>query len=349
MAVRGQVAGICRRYRRGRPGYRECRSDNEHHSQVGDAFSHAHQRRQKSRPQSQISLATGRSRAALPALRLLAQDGYIIEGIAFFRPESRDLFSHIDTIIFDIDGVLLEVSRSIRKVNCLSVAAYLRTLPGWTAPDDLLTSQDIEQFKEAGGFNDDWDLTFAVVLLFLHKWRLHHTSDASVLHTLSPTVAEYTTDIARRGGWLRSAEAITRDADLPSWPSEWYDKPKIQQMFQELWSGEHCQRLYGFEPQFFPGPGWIRLDTPLLDAALIPKGVKLGVVTGRTLREAQFALELLGLQDRISLPGPQGITKDDGFYKPEPLGMRQVLTRLESRTALYIGDTIDDLRTVLSF
>ncbi len=270
----------------------------------------------------------------------------------FLRPDARDLLPRVDTIIFDIDGVLLEVSRSIRKVNCLSVAAYLRTLPGWTAPDDLLTSEDIEQFKEAGGFNDDWDLTFTVVLLFLHKWRLHGLTDAAALHTLCPTVAEFTADIAHRGGWLRAAEAIvlgTDDSALPAWPPEWYDKPRIRQIFQELWAGDLCPRIYGFAPQYYPGPGWIRLDTPLLDLSLVPADVKLGVVTGRTLAEAQYALELIGLAERIALPGAQGITKDDGFYKPEPAGMRQVLTRIESRVALYIGDTIDDLRTVLAF
>jgi phosphoglycolate phosphatase-like HAD superfamily hydrolase len=245
--------------------------------------------------------------------------------------------------------VLLEVSRSIRKVNSLAVAAYLRTLPGWTAPDDLLHSTEIELFKEAGGFNDDWDLTFAIVLLFLHKWRLYGNTDAAALHALSPTVAEYTADIARRGGWLRSAEAIVLGNGTASWPSEWYDRPRIQQIFQELWAGDYCQRLYGFVPRYFPGPGWIRLDTPLLDSTLIPSGVKLGVVTGRTLAEAQAALDMLGLQDQIHLPGPQGITKDDELYKPEPWGMRRILTRLESKTALYIGDTIDDLRTVLAF
>jgi HAD superfamily hydrolase (TIGR01548 family) len=288
----------------------------------------------------------------LPAFCLLAQDGRIIKGIISLRPEARELLSHVDTVLFDIDGVLLEVSRSIRKVNCLAVAAYLRTLPGWIAPDDLLTSQDIEQFKEAGGFNDDWDLTFALVLLYLHKWRRYGTSDAAALHPLSPTVAEYTSDIAQRGGWLRSAEAVARSADdaaLPPWPSDWYDKPRIQQFFQELWAGDQCPRIYGFTPQYFPGSGWIRLDTPLLDPSLVPAGVKLGAVTGRTLAEAQFALELVGVTDRISLPGDQGITKDDELYKPEPWGMRRILTRLESKVALYIGDTIDDLRTVLNF
>ncbi len=297
-------------------------------------------------------MAAGRSRASLSVVCFLAQDRQIIEGINFLRPETREILPRVDTLLFDIDGVLLEVSRSIRKVNCLSVAAYLRTLPGWTAPDDLLTSQDIELFKEAGGFNDDWELTFALVLVFLHKWRLHGTSDAAVLHSLSPTVAEYTSDIARRGGWLRSAEAIVLGADdaaLPRWPSEWYDRPRIQQFFQELWAGDQCPRLYGFSPRYFPGSGWIRLDKSLLDTALIPAGIKLGAVTGRTLAEAQFALEMVGIADRIVLPGPQGITKDDELYKPEPWGMRRILTRLESRVALYIGDTVDDLRTVINF
>lgn len=240
-------------------------------------------------------MAAGRSRAALPALRLLAPDGHSIEGVTFLRPSAKELLARVDTIIFDIDGVLLEVSRSIRKVNCLSVAAYLRTLPGWTAPDDLLHPSEIEQFKEAGGFNDDWDLTFALVLLYLHKWRLYGISDAAALHTLSPTIPEYTADIAQRGGWLRSAEAIvlgTNDSALPSWPSEWYDKPRIQQFFQELWAGDYCERLYGFVTRYFSGPGWIRLDRPLLNRGLIPDHMTLGVVTGRTLAEAQLALEM---------------------------------------------------------
>lgn len=238
-------------------------------------------------------------------------------------------------------------------MNCLAVAAYLRTLPDWTAPDNLLTSGDIEQFKEAGGFNDDWDLTFALVLLYLHKWRLHGVTDAVALNALSPTIAEYTAAIALRGGWLRSAEAIVFDtssaSDLPLWPGQWYNRPRIQQIFQELWAGDYCPCIYGFAPQYFPGRGWVHLDTPLLDTTLVPADRTLGVVTGRTLAEAQLALERVGLADRIVLPGPCGVTKDDGLYKPEPWGMRKVLTQLGSKVALYIGDTIDDLRTVLAF
>jgi HAD superfamily hydrolase (TIGR01548 family) len=266
-------------------------------------------------------------------------------------PEAAALLPRVDAIIFDIDGVLLDVSRSIRTVNCLSVPAYLRTLPGWTAPDDLLTSEDIERFKTAGGFNDDWDLTYAAVLLYLWKAAHYGSHDASRLHTLSPTIAEYTDAVSARGGWLRSAEAFLRERATPA---EWeatlagYDEARIRRLFQELWAGDHCRRLYGFEPAYYSAPGWIRLDRPLLDLSLVPANKTLAVLTGRTYSEAEFAVEMLGLAGRIPLP-VHGMTKDDGNAKPDPSGLARLVVRLGCRTAVYIGDTVDDLRTVLNF
>ena len=266
-------------------------------------------------------------------------------------PEARALLPQIDTIIFDIDGVLLDVSRSIRVVNCLSIPAYLRTLPGWTAPDSLLHSDEIERFKEAGGFNDDWDLTYAAVLLYLWKAVRYNRRDATDLHALSPTIDEYTKAIATRGGWLRSAEAFLREQ---STDAEWllvfadYRPEQIKRLFQELWAGDYCPRLYGFTPIHFPEPGKIRLDHSLLDARLVPHDRTLAVLTGRTRNEAILGVEMAGLADRIVLPF-QGMTKDDGNAKPNPTGMATLVARLGCRVALYIGDTVDDLRTVLNF
>src|SRR5689334_8420353 len=123
-------------------------------------------------------------------------------------PEAARLLPHVDTVIFDVDGVLLDVSRPIRTVNQLVVPTYLRTLPDWTAPAHLLTSDDIERFKSAGGFNDDWDLSCAAVLLYLFKAARHDLQDAATLHALSPTVEEYTAAVAARGGWLHNAETF---------------------------------------------------------------------------------------------------------------------------------------------
>ena len=267
------------------------------------------------------------------------------------RPGVGDLLARLDTLVFDVDGVLLDISGSIRQVNVLAIPAYLRTLPGWSAPDDLLTSEDIERFKRAGGFNDDWDLTYAAVLLYLFKSARHGATDAAQLHRLSPTIAEYTGAVAERGGWLAAAESLVFEQATPEEATAiraLWDHDRIRRIFQELYAGDLAPRLYGFVPAINPGPGKIRNDRPLLDRSRIPENKTLAVLTGRTLAEAEVALEMAGLAERVPLPA-RGITKDDGFYKPEPWGMRALLTRPDARVALYIGDALDDLRTVLAF
>lgn len=250
-----------------------------------------------------------------------------------------------------MDGVLLDVSRSIRQVNCLAIPTFLRTLPGWSAPDDLVSSNDIERFKEAGGFNDDWDLSCAAILLYLFKAQQHGTQNAVALNDVPPTLAQYTNAVAARGGWLAAAEAIVFEQTTPSEEAmiraQW-DKALIHRIFQELWAGDLCARLYGYAPTINPGPGWVRLDRPLLDVARLPPDKTLAVLTGRTLAEAQLGLERCGLEEIIALPA-RGVTQTDGFYKPDPRGMALLLARLNAKMAIYIGDSRDDLRTVLNF
>lgn len=267
------------------------------------------------------------------------------------KPGVQEQLRRLDTLIFDIDGVLIDFTASIRRVNVLSIPAYLRTLPNWTAPDDLLTSEDIERFKRAGGFNDDWDLTYAAVLLYLFKAARFESRDAAALHPLPPTIADYTDALARGGGWLAAAEAfVFAQATVPEGRAirAGYDTDRIRRIFQEMYAGDLAPRLYGFTPVLNPGRGAVRDDRSLLDVARVPRDRTLAVLTGRTLAEARIGLEMVGLDRLIPLPA-FGITKDDDFYKPEPWGMRALLTRLGARTALYIGDAPDDLRTVLRF
>lgn len=266
-------------------------------------------------------------------------------------PRAAELLPLVDSVIFDVDGVLMDVSRSIRAVNCLAIPVYLRSLPGWFAPDDLIASEEIELFKRAGGFNDDWDLTCAAVLLYLFKAVRYGQNNATVVHTLTPTVFEYTDIIADRGGWLAAAESYLKgEASSGEWGeiSALYDPSRIRRIFQELWAGDWCPRVYGFEPMYFPREGKVRLDRPLLDVSLLPQEKQIGILTGRTLSEAQLALEMCGLSAHIPLP-ERGITQNDGYHKPHPGGLVEITRRFGSRVALYIGDTRDDLRTVLAF
>ncbi len=269
-------------------------------------------------------------------------------------PQAQEFLPRVDTVIFDIDGVLLDVSQSIRAVNIAALPATLNLLPGWKpCPTDLLTSPDIERFKTAGGFNDDLDLATALLLLFLFKAARYRSRDAVVLHPLWPTIADYTDEIARRGGWLHSAEAFLFEQATPDEAAQIPPHLGVElahRPFLELRFGDSCREIYGFAPRFFPGTGNVHLDVPLLDVALLPPNKTLAVLTGRTLEEARIGLRSAGIEHKILLPD-YGVTSDEGFHKPRPDGLLELVTRKLplTRVALYIGDSVDDMKTVLNF
>ena len=268
----------------------------------------------------------------------------------YISPEMEAIRPRIDAVIFDMDGVLLDISRSIRVVNCLAVAFYLREVLKWPAPDDLITSADIEMFKHAGGFNDDWDLTYALVLHYIAKGHENPDASPETLNVIQPKLARYASQIKERGGGLKAAEKIylehLSDDDLLAVEKD-YRKKVIRQVFEELLAGEYTERLYGRTRQWYHGRGYINDDKVLIDLARIPKDRKLGVQTGRTWEEAWLGMEFTRLHGLI--PDEHVVTKRDKFDKPHPGGLALLAERLGFENAIYIGDTLDDLRTVRAF
>ena len=49
----------------------------------------------------------------------------------YATPHAQAQRDALDAVIFDMDGVLLDITQSIRVVNCLAVPYYLRTVLGW--------------------------------------------------------------------------------------------------------------------------------------------------------------------------------------------------------------------------
>ncbi len=86
--------------------------------------------------------------------------------------------AQFDTIFFDVDGVLIKTTDSFRATD-IAVAEYVAgTIHGldWGREQGLplVTMADVDAFKQAGGYNNDWDMCYLLASLFtarLREWR----------------------------------------------------------------------------------------------------------------------------------------------------------------------------------
>jgi len=268
------------------------------------------------------------------------------------RPEAAAGLRGVDTVLFDIDGVLLDVTNSLHQVGCRAVRFYLTRLLGWPDDGPVLEPPELRLFKVIPGFNDDWDLAYTMVLLNLVKAQLTGRREASRLREASPTYAEFAAELAADGGGFQPA--VTRlldrldEAGRAEVLAQW-DRPTILQVFQEHYAGRrYCRPFYGYDPKYVDLPvGFIRNDRPLLDRQRLPARTRLGIYSGRTWEETKAALELAGWSDLFRRE--HIIVVDDGPKKPDPAGLVILARRLGSRSAVYIGDMPDDRNAVRNY
>ncbi|NLV13523.1 TIGR01548 family HAD-type hydrolase [Haloarcula argentinensis] len=237
----------------------------------------------------------------------------------------------IDAVVLDIDGVLVDVADSYRRAIIESIDRVY---------GDTIEKSAVQQFKDAGGFNNDWELTYAAAL-FVLAGRESTVAD----------IAAFTDAIAERGGGLDAAEAVVRD--LLDDPAETrvfdaWDPEQLRDVFQTLYLGTDLYRdIEGGEPPF-AAPGYIH-DEPLLvdDETLsaLQDRFAVGVVTGRPAAEADIALERVGLE----LPGEHRFTMDDWEEgKPHPAALRTLAERFDAGRVAFAGDTLDDVATAVN-
>jgi len=269
----------------------------------------------------------------------------------FVKQELVKSLPQIDAILLDVDGVILDVAQTFQVVAA-NVAQLLATQ--WMNLEDdgaLFEPLECEHFKNAGGFNNDWDLTNGVVALALaqHVKNPKLTSTAQLRAECDWT--GFTRDIKRRGGGLQNAEHAVLEMLAPAQRRDFaraWNPKLVTQIFQEMYAGDaQCKSLYGFDPEHVHGDGYLDRETVLIDAKLLPKNVKIGVLTGRTSAETQIALSRAGLCDRI--PESARVTESDGVRKPAGEALALLQQKIGFKSGVYIGDTMDDLSVVQNY
>ncbi|WP_459192893.1 TIGR01548 family HAD-type hydrolase [Halosimplex sp. J119] len=236
-----------------------------------------------------------------------------------------------DAVVLDVDGVLVDVADSYRRAVVESVAHVY---------GDTIEKADIQQFKDAGGFNNDWELTDAAALYVLARRE-----------GLTLSLASFTDRVAATGGGVSAAETVVLDALAPAERervmNEW-DPERLREVFQQLYLGSDLYReLEGAEPDMDTS-GYINDEPQILEPETIESleaRYDVGVLTGRPAAEADIALERVGLE----VPDEHRFTMDDWQEgKPDPHALVTLAERFDAESVVFVGDTLDDVRTAVN-
>ena len=260
-----------------------------------------------------------------------------------------------DVLVFDIDGVLIDVSESYRNATRRTVQLYLEACLGLPPCDgDLVSHEDVAAFKLVGGFNNDWDLTTAILKYFL-TWLdpqpvAHHlppeTNSAEVMRFLREAgthidttveamrqqkdILSFTRMLKTVGGGLDAVWKVLGEQNdhLLFARGNLRHTHLVQRIFQELYLGEaYFSREYGEAPLIYNGPGLIQQERLIVSPQVLTelgKRVSLGIATGRPRNEAIYALEtanvlnrfrsLVALEDKEQAEGLQEANRNSSLH-----------------------------------
>lgn len=87
----------------------------------------------------------------------------------YLREDAEEPLRRIEKIIFDFDGVLAQTSQSYRQTIRNVVDYYFLEILGLTGEKGkLATLRDIQKFKDTGLYNNDWNLSYALITYYLN-------------------------------------------------------------------------------------------------------------------------------------------------------------------------------------
>jgi phosphoglycolate phosphatase-like HAD superfamily hydrolase len=99
--------------------------------------------------------------------------GYIELGTSdnpsYIREHSVGELATVTAIVFDCDGVLIDVSEAYRKAVAETASRITEAFTGIRLPENLIDGGVFHAFKKTGGFNNDWDLTYAIIAYVISR------------------------------------------------------------------------------------------------------------------------------------------------------------------------------------
>ena len=255
-----------------------------------------------------------------------------------------------DTLFFDVDGVLIDTLASFHATD-IAVAEYVAgTIHGldWGQREgkQLMTIADVDAFKRAGGYNNDWDMCYLLAALGTARLREWHGTP------LAARTSEEWADLSRAANLQGRGGRAWVDATFPI--STRLDYNIIGDIYHEYyWGAVNIRTYFGREPRYLPDfEGFVQHEKMLYPPDFFDRlrqaGIQhLGMITGRVGAEVESALERMR-----AYSGDQWwetVIAADICPKPNPQALRLAIEATSAKGGLYIGDTADDYDLIKNY
>jgi HAD superfamily hydrolase (TIGR01548 family) len=275
-------------------------------------------------------------------------------------------------IIFDMDGVLVDVSESYREAIRMTARHFFQGAPACDElPDPLFSLDDLAEVKQSGGLNNDWETTYRVISLLLTRvdlpdplqeedpWRFRRLTMARC--DLSNLAAFLKTHSNPLRILLQENAAAENNFVNRLSSGDVLSGNIIKQIFQELYLGKKLfETTYSIPATTSFESGLIDRERPMIDSSFLDtlsSHHTLAIATGRPKAEAAHPLNRFKIGNFFK----RVLTLDDcleeeerhfaqtgkwiSLSKPHPFMLDDIVQAFAGKVKqnFYIGDMPDDM------
>ncbi len=288
---------------------------------------------------------------------------------------TKDLMRKVDAVAFDCDGVLVDARLSYDATIRAVVEEMVKELTGERLRLAKVVPGLLAIIRRTGGFNSDWDSSYALTLfsvVALEKSKERRASFRDPLDALQNLVEEFGSAPRDRGAiavdnFLMSRFPYMQDR-LDKGAREHLGYPgmgsesRLAVYFDEIYfGGALFAKLHGVAARNPRRRGLIELERVMVKrstlesiAKIVGRG-RIVMITGRPYVGTEYSMgkTLMSYFHRGSsmFIGDADIFPElreeyDRFRKPSPEALLRAAQRLSSKTMLYVGDSGEDVMMV---
>ena len=263
------------------------------------------------------------------------------EGI-YLDDSCIDSLDSIDTIIFDCDGVLIDITKSY-DLAIINTTQYVLENYSKITNSINVDFKIIDGFKSTGGFNDEVDLAYAAILSLVAAKKLQKDPTEFIFDVIKNSDSNGIVTVEK---YLQNQTDISEIKNQLSYPGTHHDNP-LYQIFDQLFYGSELYKKLFDKDSKFSEPGLIEQDDVIINNSLLELlekrfNSKIAMVTGRGKESVNYSLkELLA---RFNLKNSVFLEDESrDLAKPNPKPLLDSIKGMNGTSTLYVGDSMEDL------